>query len=46
MTLPLFLAVLGLVLLLLAAIKPIPDNPWLHLGWLGLFFWFLATILK
>lgn len=45
MTLALFLAVLGLVLILIAAIPQIPE-PWVRWGWLGLFFWFLATLVK
>jgi hypothetical protein len=45
MTITLFLQVLAVVLLLLAAIQKIPANPWVHLGWLGLFFWFLALLL-
>ncbi len=40
----LFLAILGLVLLLLAAFNV--SHPRVSLGWLGLFFWFLSTILK
>jgi hypothetical protein len=41
----LFLQVLGLVLLLIAAIPQIPE-PWVRWGWLGLFFYFLAIVLK
>lgn len=46
MTMQLFIQVLALVLLLLASFKPVPDNPWLNLGWLGMFFWLLAITLR
>jgi hypothetical protein len=44
-TLNLFLMVLALVLLLLAGIG-VPDQPRLRLGWLGMFFWLLATVVR
>jgi uncharacterized RDD family membrane protein YckC len=37
--------VLGLVLLLIASIPQIPE-PWVRWGWLGLFFYFGATLLR
>jgi hypothetical protein len=46
MTLILFLQVLALVLLLLAAIGPIPQNPYVNLGWAGMFVWLLSLLLK
>ena len=46
MTLQLFLQVLALVLLLLASIGPIPNNPYVNLGWLGMFFWLLSLLLR
>jgi hypothetical protein len=44
-TLQLFLMVLATVLLLLATIG-IPGHQYFSLGWGGLFFWALATLLK
>lgn len=43
-TLPLFLQVLGLVLLLLAGLK-VPEHPRFSFGWLGMFFWLLSIVL-
>ena len=43
-TIPLFLMVLALVLLLLAASNI--SHPRVNFGWLGLFLWLLATILR
>jgi hypothetical protein len=40
----LFLVVLGLVLLLLAAFNV--THPRVHFGWLGLFLWLLSTLLR
>ena len=45
MTISLFLAVLGLVLVLLAGFNVSP-HPRVHFGWMGLFLWFLATLVK
>jgi hypothetical protein len=44
MTLPLFVMVLGLVLLLLAGLNFAP-HPRVHLGWFGLFCWLLAEVI-
>lgn len=46
MTLVLFLQVLALVLLLLAAIGPIEKNPYVHLGWAGMGFWLLSILVR
>jgi hypothetical protein len=46
MTIQLFLQVLALVLLLLASISKIPGNPWVNLGWLGMFFWLLSILIR
>ena len=43
-TVQLFLMVLALVLLLLAALNFSP-HPRVNLGWLGLFFWLLSVVL-
>ena len=43
-TVNLFLVVLALVLLLLQAIG-VPSYPRFQLGWAGLFFWLLSTII-
>jgi hypothetical protein len=39
-----FLVVLGLVLLLLAALQI--SHPKIHFGWLGLFLWLLSTMMR
>lgn len=44
-TVNLFLVVLALVLLLLAALN-VPSPPRFNLGWAGLFFWLLSTVVK
>ena len=44
-TINLFFMVLALVLLLLAGVN-CPAPPRLNLGWLGMFFWLLATVVK
>lgn len=44
MTTMLFMQMLATVLLLLAAITAIPQNPYVQLGWAGLFFWALSTL--
>lgn len=45
--LSMFCVVLGLVLLLLQAFRiPTPENPRISLGWLGLFFVVLSTVVK
>jgi hypothetical protein len=44
MTAPFVLQLLALICLFIAAIG-IPTNR-IAIGWLGLFFWFLATLLK
>jgi len=48
MTLVLFLQVLALVLLLLAAIGPVHRGagPYVHLGWAGMFCWLLSLIVR
>lgn len=46
MTLALFFQVLALVLLLLAAIQKINANPYVNLGWAGMFFWLLSLVLR
>ena len=46
MSLILFLQVLSLVLLLLAAISAIPQNPYVNLGWAGMFFWLLSILIR
>lgn len=46
MTMQLFLQVLALVLLLLASIGPIPQNPYVNLGWLGMACWLLSLMLR
>ncbi len=45
MSVSLFLSVLGIVLLLLAGFN-VPGYPRVSFGWLGLFLWFLATLVK
>ncbi len=45
MTINLFLMVLSLVLLLLAALK-VPEHPRVSFGWLGLFLWMLVQVLR
>ncbi len=45
MTISLFLAVLGLVLILLAGLN-VPGHPRFNYGWMGLFFWFVASLVK
>lgn len=44
MTLHLFLSVLALVLLVLAAIK-IPEPSWLSYGWAGMALWMLGFVI-
>jgi hypothetical protein len=43
-TIHLFLAILGLVLILLAAFNV--SHPRAHFGWLGVFLWLLSTLLR
>jgi hypothetical protein len=45
MTISLFVMVLGMVFLMLAGLK-VPEHPRVSFGWLGLFFWLLATTIK
>jgi hypothetical protein len=46
-TVNLFIQVLALVLLLLAALKiPNPEPARVNLGWMGLFFWLLSITIK
>jgi hypothetical protein len=44
-TINLFLMVLALVFLMLAGLK-VPEPPRLSFGWMGLFFWLLATVIR
>jgi hypothetical protein len=44
-TINLFLMVLALVLLLLAGLN-VPSHPRINLGWLGMFFWLLAIVIR
>ena len=44
-TINLFLMVLALVLLMLAGLK-VPEHPRFSFGWLGLFFWLLAAVVR
>ena len=46
MTMQLFLQVLALVLLILADIKPIPSNPLIELGWLGMACWLGSLLIR
>ncbi len=45
MTINLFLVVLAIVLVLLAALKT-PEHPRVSFGWLGLFCWLLSMAIK